>query len=860
MLDPHCERCGGVLRPVPAGEWERESAKVVSVVPRRRDASTGFAYLLIFPWLLPLVGVEVTDLAFLVPLALFVFAGEGALRAAARAPAWRPFFVVLAMAAVLAAVGSLLGVADAVTNGRLADSGFYVGAVASMLLLAASGMLFRRRVRGRPWAEFVDAALLGLVGTAVVGYFLIVPGLDHGSLVFTAVVAVDFAALLACGTAAFASRADGSGRAEWWLTAACAAAVVGDGLVAASAAGDVSAMPVLVALLWAVAGFALATVADIGLDEVAPRRAGEAVGRQWVVRRLLIPLAAVVALPATAGVLAMSSGLPPWGALWFGGFSLCAVTLAFGRQAHLLLERQRSADHERALAQKVSRRNEELEALTGLATTMTQTLEESPIVEQALGVLSAAACASSAALHLLRDDHLELAAAAGAWEADREWAPPHPVDGAEIVVRGRRSVLRLELSAREHRIGIVTLVRPATEPFDERGVELLRLLVDQMGVAVQNARDYREKLEQAIRDPLTGVYNRRFFLEALTKEIERSARYGSEASLVIFDVDDFKAINDQHGHAAGDDALRAIAATVEGIVRPADSFARIGGEEFALLLPETAQLEALMVADRVRTTLARKPVIPGQRVTVSGGIASCPGDARDAEELQRRADAALYWAKRNGKDLCAIAGEACASDDDAAAGQALAPLYAVVAMIDGQHLSTRDHSENVAAYAVAIGAELGLERARLIKLRRAAMLHDIGKIAVRSEVLGKPGKLDPAEYAEILQHPIVGGLMLSHAGLLDEARWVRAHHERVDGRGYPDGISGDELPAEAKILFVADAFEAMTSDRPYSRGRDVGAALDELVACAGSQFDHDVVAAFVRVMAEGRLTVQALRV
>jgi diguanylate cyclase (GGDEF)-like protein len=145
-----------------------------------------------------------------------------------------------------------------------------------------------------------------------------------------------------------------------------------------------------------------------------------------------------------------------------------------------------------------------------------------------------------------------------------------------------------------------------------------------MGVAVQNARDYREKLEQAIRDPLTGLYNRRFLLEALEKEVQRSARYGSEASLVIFDVDDFKLVNDRYGHAAGDDVLRAVGRLAESVIRPADSFARIGGEEFALMLPETSQLEALLVAERVRTAIAREKILPDRKVTVSGGIASCP--------------------------------------------------------------------------------------------------------------------------------------------------------------------------------------------------------------------------------------------
>ena len=142
----------------------------------------------------------------------------------------------------------------------------------------------------------------------------------------------------------------------------------------------------------------------------------------------------------------------------------------------------------------------------------------------------------------------------------------------------------------------MTLVRRAADPFAARELELLGLLVDELAVAIQNARDYYERLEQAIRDPLTGLYNRRFLFEALDKEVARTERYGNDVSLVLFDVDDFKAINDDHGHAAGDDVLRSIGRIAEAVLRPTDSFARIGGEEFAMLLPETSQLDALLIA------------------------------------------------------------------------------------------------------------------------------------------------------------------------------------------------------------------------------------------------------------------------
>ena len=196
---------------------------------------------------------------------------------------------------------------------------------------------------------------------------------------------------------------------------------------------------------------------------------------------------------------------------------------------------------------------------------------------------------------------------------------------------------------------------------------------------------------------------------------------------------------------------------------------------------------------------------------------------------------------------------------DAGLRDSVARLHAVVTAIDADGLHNHDHSDNVARYAVGIGRTLGLAPERVVKLQRAAFLHDVGKAEVPSRILAKRGPLTDEETERMQAHPVAGANRLAAAGLHEESRWVRAHHERADGRGYPDGLAGDEIPLEARIILVADSFEAMTSDRPYRRGMPVVDALEELRHCAGVQFDPEVVHAFAALVESGALRVAAVR-
>jgi diguanylate cyclase (GGDEF)-like protein len=863
VLTPRCPQCGCRLSSCTWADYERSGLGAEDAsfeAEPRRDASASFVAVAAGPFLLPVLGVALGDLIFAVPLALLVFATFHCWGTARRGGDRRSIWLWLGAAAGATALCSLIAVLSSVV-GVGTKPAFYLGATGSLAMLGGMIRLVRVNLPVASRERVVDGLLVGILLLATAAFFIIAPGLSHGDALLSLLFLVDLLAVVAGVLAMTARPACPRRRVTWVLTGMAVAVTAGNGLVSAGAAAQIVSSQWATALFWAIAAYLLALASELerAPEPVAARPVASAEGMRWVWVRVVLPVVAVLVLPAVAVALWLGGELTSAASLWFGLLGVVVLVLAFGRQAYLVVDNHRAVVRERQLRSEAVRRNEELEALTGLATTMTQSLEETPIIERGLGVLHLAARSRSSAVHVWTDKGLELRAVAGEWHAERASTVDAEQRGdAAIEQIGRREIARLALSARGHEIGLVTIVRPDQSPYSASELDLLRLLVDQLSIAVQNARDYREKLDQAIRDPLTGLYNRRFFYETLNKELHRTERYGSTVSIVLLDIDDFKAINDSLGHAAGDDALRRIAQVVQSLMRATDSFARLGGEEFAVLLPETDQLDALLVAERLRTTIARHKILPDRRVTVSGGVSSCPQDATCPDELIRQADAALYWAKRNGKNLSAIASEVVLDDERAPGDTMLAHMHALVSVIDVHELSTKDHSENVAAYAVALGQALGLASDHVVRLRRAGFLHDIGKVAVRRAVLEKPGPLDADEWEEMKIHPSVGAIMLAHAGLGEEASWIRHHHERIDGRGYPDGLAGEQIPLESRILFVADAFEAMTADRPYHRGVEVGEALAELRRCAGTQFDPHVVATLERLFAEDEIALLAL--
>jgi diguanylate cyclase (GGDEF)-like protein len=364
----------------------------------------------------------------------------------------------------------------------------------------------------------------------------------------------------------------------------------------------------------------------------------------------------------------------------------------------------------------------------------------------------------------------------------------------------------------------------------------------------------RSLAEAARTDTLTGLKNRLALEHEIHVEVERTLRAENELSIVIGDLDHFKAVNDELGHRAGDEALVRIGQILHTRRRVGDSIARTGGEEFTILLPGASEHEAYLVAERLRVTVEREFADHPVPLTFSFGVATYPEHGRDADAVIEAADQALYAAKALGRNRSVIFNrEISAVFAPEPGGRGvdethLATLLSLAEALDLRDTGTAAHSRTVGRYCGLIAKELELSAERVKRIEVAGVLHDIGKIGLPDAILQKPGRLGRNELAEIRTHPEIGAQVLSGRGLEDLRGWVLTHHERPDGKGYPGGLTDADIPLEAKILAVADAYEAMTADRVYRERLGAKAARSELLRCAGSQFDPRVVAAFMAVL------------
>lgn len=380
-----------------------------------------------------------------------------------------------------------------------------------------------------------------------------------------------------------------------------------------------------------------------------------------------------------------------------------------------------------------------------------------------------------------------------------------------------------------------------------------------LGMYVDTEKEHSNELKElANKDELTGLYNHRYFQEFLQKTLLDSEKNMTEVSLLFMDIDYFKNYNDVNGHQAGDLLLKQIGTILRESIRNSDVVARYGGEEFAAILPNTNENNAIEIGEKIRsaiqnTTFAGQENQPNKNITISIGVSSYPKRAINKHQLINTADDALYRAKSFNKnrvesyhsvldDLCK---EINVKED------VIRSLKTFISMINLKDRYTYAHTERVVIYVKRFAESLNLKEEEKIQLQIAAYLHDIGKLEIPEDVLNKKGKLTNEEYEMLKNHPQAGVELISNVKEFELfVPLIKHHHEKYDGSGYPSKLSGESIPYLARILTIADSFDAMTSNRPYNVRKSHKEGIEELRKNTCSQFDPDLVEKFIKMLEE----------
>jgi len=455
----------------------------------------------------------------------------------------------------------------------------------------------------------------------------------------------------------------------------------------------------------------------------------------------------------------------------------------------------------------------------------------------------------------------------------------------------------------DHLHGVLYVETLERTEFSEEESLLLQTLADLIAGAYHNAQTFQKAQEQAITDGLTGVKTHRFFMEALSSEWKRSSRAGRSFALVLMDLDRFKFVNDFYGHLEGDLVLQRVGQILETNCRRSDVVARYGGDEFVILMPETTMEQARQLSSKLRGWIASDPLLREKNISASFGIASYPLHGSAPQELIQVADASMYLSKHQGgntvstaehidpnesrrwkrdvleaylgvtlKRLFATGPEAFeeiyqrlrqfsdslpATEVAGPAGESapgvpqsiLDTVTSLAYAVDAKDQYTQGHSQKVSAYAALLAEALGMSESEVEEVRLGAVLHDVGKVGIPEHILNKSGPLNPEEWDTMKTHVTFGGKLLEPLEPLARIRqMVLHHHEFFDGSGYPEALAGKNIPLGARIITIADSYDTITSDRSYKKGRTAEEALAEVERCANTQFDPELVVAFVRAM------------
>ena len=417
-------------------------------------------------------------------------------------------------------------------------------------------------------------------------------------------------------------------------------------------------------------------------------------------------------------------------------------------------------------------------------------------------------------------------------------------------------------------------------------INISTFLANYLGMYIHNIRLLEQTNKYANTDTLTTLYTHRGFQEVLAKELVKARDNQTPLSVVMFDVNNITKINRELGHAKGDEVIKIIADKVKQNIKNTDSAGRYGGDEIAVIMPETDTKNAKYMAEYITYSLSCCFVDDVGPVKVSVGVATYPDCAQDQEKLLLLAEQAMYISQAKGykEGMSAIISTEDFNFWDDVAVNSFAEILAkrhfenginfedelvkkinnvdilnhnnlmemvtsLAGAIDAKDPYTKGHSTSVSRYSEALARAINLPEAEVERIKIGAMLHDIGKIGIPENVLKKPGKLNDEEWEIMKQHPTIGAekVLAPNEALREFIPIVKHHHEKLDGSGYPDNLYGEQIPLDARIVSVADAYHALVSDRPYRKGMTIDKACKILQEGAGIQWDSDLVRAFITI-------------